>query len=111
MSESVPPSETEITQVLHNLMATQYALDKEDQETCFRLIRYSQEMKGLTKEEKKRLIENGLMDGADEKLTPPKAFIFRGTITSAFWLKCLLVIDGLISFAGEPNVGKETPPK
>lgn len=100
-ANAVSPSEAEITQVLHNLISTQYALDKEDQERVFRLIQYGNEMTGLTEEEKAMLIERGLMDGTDKKLTPPEEFVFRGTVTPAFWLKCLLALDGLMDFSGK----------
>jgi hypothetical protein len=105
-ANAVSPSEAEITQVLHNLLSTQYALDEEDQKRVFRLIQYGNEKKGLTDEEKKILIERGLMDKTDERLMPPEEFIFRGTVTPAFWLKCLLALDGLIDFSGK--IG-ETP--
>lgn len=100
-ANSVPSNEAQITAVLHDLLSTQYALDKEDQARVFRLIQYGNEKSGLTDEEKKILIERGLMDGTDERLTPPEEFVFRGTITPAFWLKCLLALDGLIDFSGK----------
>ena len=101
-SVSQPPSsENQITNVLKNLLTTQYALDSEDQERVQRLVRYAAELKGLTKEEKQLLINRGLMDGQDGKLTPPSEFIYRGIITPAFWFKCLLAMDELIDFSSD----------
>lgn len=95
---------------MHNLMATQYGLAREDQDTVFRLMQYGNNMTGLTEKEKRTLVARGLMDGSDMKLTPPDEFIFRGTITSAFWLKCLLALHGLIDFSGGKNES-QTPSK
>ena len=100
MSEA---KENQIAAVLQNLMVTQYALDKKDQERIVRLVKYSQEKQGLTLEEKKILIERGVMDKADERLIPGPEFIFRGIITPSFWFKCLLVLDELMDFSGEQS--------
>lgn len=102
-----PAKEAQITRVLQNLLATQYALDKDDLERVNRLIQYSSNKTGLTEEERKILTARGLMDATDETLAVPSEFIFRSTITPTFWLKCLMALDGLIDFSGK----NETPSK
>ena len=107
MSDNANPAkEAEITKVLQNLLSTQYALDEKDQKIMQRLIQYGESKIGLTEEEKKILIARGLMDATDERLIPINELTFRGILTPAYWLKCLMALHELLDFSGKIE---ETP--
>ena len=110
MSGNAEPSkEAQIVQVLRNLLTTQYGLTQDDQQRALRLIRYSQEKLGLTETEKQILIKAKMMDDRDYTLNVPNELMFQGTVTPAFFLKCLMALDGMITF-GEQEI-EETPSK
>lgn len=102
-----PNREDEVAQVLNNLLSTQYGLHTKDQDICNRLVEYATTMQGLTDEEKRILIERGLMDGADMKLMPADEFMYRDIITPAFWMKCLMALHEMIGFNKETQSGEQ----
>jgi hypothetical protein len=102
-------SEAEVAAVMKNLMSTQYGLSQEDQQTVARLVQYSQDKTGLTEAEKKKLVKHGMMDETEFTLYVPEEFMFRGTVTPSFWMKCLLALRDLIDFGVREN--EKTPSK
>ena len=97
LTDEVPKSETQVMEVMRNLFASEYALEKPDRELVFRLMQYGKDKVGLNKEEITLLQRKGLMD-KDETFMIPDEFWFRGMVTPSFWLKCLMAFHDLLDF-------------
>jgi len=93
---------------MRNLFSTEYGLDEKDRDLANRLVQYGADKTGLTEKEKAKLKKRGIMD-ADNDLSVPNQFIYRGLVLPSFWLKCLLAYHDMMDFSDKGENNGQTP--
>jgi hypothetical protein len=104
------PHEAQVMEVMRNLFSTESGLDEKDRDLANRLVQYGADKTGLTEKEKDRFKEMGIMD-AENDLSVPTQFIYRGLVLPAFWMKCLLAYHGMMNFSNTGENNGQTPAK
>ncbi len=104
------PHEAQVMEVMRNLFSTEYGLDEKDRDLANRLVQYGADRTGLTEKEKATFKKMGMMD-ADNDLSVPDLFFYRGLVLPSFWMKCLLAYHGMMDFSEKSENSDKTQTK
>lgn len=97
--ESAPTPEQQMMEVMRNIFQTSYALDEDDRNFIDRMIEWGRKkQESLSDEERAALKQTGFMD-KDDSFLVPNEFWFRGIIMPSYWLKCLMGVQGMLTFS------------